>query len=32
VVSDGLDGSDEAYLSEFPYLGVPTSGYEVRVA
>lgn len=32
LVSDGLDGSDEAYLSEFPYLGVPTSGYEVRVA
>jgi hypothetical protein len=32
AVTDGLDGSDEAYLSEFPYLGVPTSGYEVRVA
>ena len=32
AVTDGLDGSDEAYLSVFPYLGVPTSGYEVRVA
>ncbi len=32
VVTDGLDGSDEAYLSRFPYLGVPTSGYDVHVA
>jgi Domain of unknown function (DUF4331) len=32
AVTDGLDGSDEAYLSEFPYLGLPTSGYDTRVA
>ena len=28
AVSDGLDGSDEAYLSTFPYLGLPTAGYK----
>jgi hypothetical protein len=32
AVTDGLDGSDEHYLAEFPYLGLPTSGYEVQVA
>jgi hypothetical protein len=32
AVTDGLDGSDESYLSVFPYLGVPTSGYEVGAA
>ena len=32
AVTDGLDGSDEAYLSAFPYLGLPTSGYDTRVA
>ena len=29
AVSDGLDGSDIAYLSSFPYLGTPYSGYNV---
>jgi hypothetical protein len=28
-VSDGLNGSDIAYLSSFPYLGTPYSGYNV---
>jgi hypothetical protein len=28
-VSDGLNGSDIAYLTSFPYLGVPYSGYNV---
>jgi hypothetical protein len=28
-VSDGLNGSDIAYLSAFPYLGTPHSGYNV---
>jgi Domain of unknown function (DUF4331) len=32
AVTDGLNGSDEAYLSQFPYLGLPTSGYDTRVA
>ena len=29
AVSDGLDGSDIAYLSTFPYLGTPYSGFAV---
>jgi hypothetical protein len=28
-VSDGLNGSDISYLSSFPYLGTPYSGYNV---
>jgi hypothetical protein len=28
LVTDGLDGSDLQYLSRFPYLGTPYSGYD----
>jgi hypothetical protein len=30
LVTDGLDQSSTRYLSNFPYLGTPVSGYDTK--